>query len=178
MLALYVTIWMGLVLFALGETGRIRQGTGGRPRWAWWAFAAGLVSTIVHTLLAFDLVHDWIHDDAVRSTAMQTEAVFGVAAGWGVYVNYAFLGIWLADLWWWRAAPAGRIRPGVLTWTLRAFYMIVIFNGAVVFATGAGRLLGAAIVGWLCFVWTPGRKFTPALSAPHRRSSAGRRACR
>lgn len=164
MLALYVTIWAGLALFALGETGRSLQ----YFRGAWWAFILGFVSTIAHTLLAFDVVHHWIHDDAVRSTAVQTEAVFGVAVGWGLYVNYAFLAVWLADAWWWRTAPAGYVRPPALTWALRAFYLIMIFNGAVVFAVGARRLLGAAIVGWLCFVWASGRRLTPAPSAPHR----------
>jgi hypothetical protein len=169
MLALYSTIWIGLALFALGETGRSFPDRGGRPRrWAWWIFVIGLVFTIVHTLLAFDVVHNWVHADAVRSTAMQTDAVFGMAVGWGVYVNYAFLVVWLADAWWWRVAPAGYVRPGAVTWALRAFYMIMIFNGAVVFAAGARRLLGLAIVGWLCVAWAFGRPATPALSARRR----------
>ena len=168
MLALYSTIWIGLALFALGETGRSFPDRGGRPRsWAWWIFVLGLVLTIVHTLLAFGVVHNWVHADAVRSTAMQTEAVFGMAVGWGVYVNYAFLVVWLADAWWWRVAPARYVRPRTVTRALRASYMFMIFNGAVVFAAGARRLLGLAIVVWLCAVWAL-RRPAPTPFAPRR----------
>jgi hypothetical protein len=168
MLALYLTIWIGLTLFVAGETGRsfTRRSTGA-PTWSWWAFSTGLLLAIVHTVLAFDIVHNWVHDDAVRSTAMQTEAVFGVAVGGGVYVNYAFLAAWFADAVWWRAAPAGHPRSAALTWTLRAFYMVMIVNGAIVFATGARRLLGIALVTWLCVCWTASRP-TPAPCARHR----------
>ena len=169
MLALYLTIWLGLILFVAGETGRsFPQTSRATPSWAWWAFAAGLLLTIVHTILAFDIVHRWVHDDAVRSTARQTEAVFGVAVGWGVYVNYAFMAAWFADAWRWRTAPADQQRSSSLVWTLRAFYMVMILNGAIIFATGARRLLGIALVSWLCVCWGRRRPFTPAPYAPRR----------
>ena len=155
--ALYVTIWGALALFTAGEWGRalVRPGSP-PPSWAWWAFTSGLVLAIVHTLIAFDIVHNWAHIDAVRSTALQTDAMYGIAAGWGVYVNYAFFAVWLADAWWWRTAPAQR-RPASVTWTLRAFYIIVILNAAVVFAAGARRLLGVVLVSWLTRVWAARR---------------------
>jgi len=169
MLALYLTIWTGLTLFVVGETGRsFARASGPAPSWSWWAFSAGLLLTILHTVLAFDVVHNWVHDDAVRRTALQTEAVFGVAVGWGVYVNYAFLATWFADALWWRAAPDGQGRSAALTWTLRAFYLVMIVNGAVVFANGARRLLGLALVTWLCVCWSGTRTVTPAASAPRR----------
>jgi hypothetical protein len=168
MLALYLTIWIGLTLFVVGETGRSFSRTSPtRPSWPWWAFSAGLLLTTVHVLLAFDIVHNWVHEDAVRSTARQTESTFGLAVGWGVYVNYVFIAVWFADAWWWRTAPAAHRRPA-LTWTLRAFYIVMIFNGAVVFAAGAKRLLGIALVSWLCVCWSAARRVTPALSAPRR----------
>ena len=154
MLALYLTIWIALILFAAGETGRVfRRPDGSSPPWAWWAFALGLLFALIHTVIAFDVVHNWVHEDAVRSTAMQTEAVFGIAAGWGVYVNYLFFAVWLADSWWWRIERAPYTRPTVVTWTLRVFYMVMIFNGAVVFASGIRRLLGILIVSWLARLW-------------------------
>jgi hypothetical protein len=167
MLPLYLTIWIGLTLFVAGEAGRCSASTvRPAPSWAWWAFVIGLLLTTVHTLLAFDLVHNWVHGDAVRSTAMQTEAVFGVAVGWGVYVNYAFLAVWLADALWWRANPGGhRLRE--VTWTLRAFYLVMLVNGAIVFAAGARRLLGIVLVGALCVCWAR-RPITSAPSAPRR----------
>jgi hypothetical protein len=151
MLALYLTIWCALVLFAIGETGRSLPRYARAPAtWARPAFSLGLVLAIVHTLLAFDVVHNWIHDDAVRSTAMQTAAVFGVSVGWGVYVNYVFFVVWLLDAWTWRTAWQ---RPLTLTWMLRAFYWVMLVNGAVIFAAGPRRLLGILIVGWLALVW-------------------------
>jgi hypothetical protein len=153
MLSLYLTIWIALVLFGIGETGRSLPRFAPRPPgWARAAFALGLLLAIAHTLLAFDVVHNWVHDDAVRSTAVQAESVFGVRVGWGVYVNYLFFAVWLLDVWTWRTFA----RPAFV-WTRRAFYMLMILNGAVIFATGARRLLGLAIVVWLAYVWAVSR---------------------
>jgi hypothetical protein len=164
MFALYLTIWLALALFAIGETGRAFARHRSPPGWAWWAFTLGLVLAIIHTLLSFDIVHNWVHDDAVRATAMQTEAMFGVSVGWGVYVNYLFFAVWLADAWWWRSAPAGYLRPPAVTWTLRAFYMVVIFNAAVIFAVGWRRLLGLVLVSWLSRAWSAGVTAPPSSS--------------
>ena len=169
MVALYTTIWVALGLFATGETGRSFTRAGSNPPgWAWWAFISGLVLSIAHTVLAFAVVHNWRHDDAVLNTALQTEAMFGIDAGAGVYVNYVFFAAWLGDAIWWRVAPAGYVRPAAATWALRAFYMIVIFNAAVVFAAGPRRIAGLLLVSWLARVWSP-RLMRPAPSSPRRR---------
>jgi hypothetical protein len=153
MLALYLAIWIALVLFVAGEAGRARSpALGPPPAWAWWAFASGLALAILHTILAFHIVHDWSHADAVRNTSSQTEAVFGVGVGWGVYVNYVFFAVWFADAWWWRASR-GAGRPASVTWTLRAFYLVIIVNAAVVFASPARRVLGLAVVTALIGAW-------------------------
>ena len=155
--ALYVTIWLALLLFAVGETGRTAGRAGPRPpEWAWWTFTLGLVLALVHTVLAFATVHHWVHADAVAATAEQTRAVFRVGVGWGVYVNYFFFAAWLADLCWWRTAQDLSRRPAALTRALRAFYLLIIVNGAVVFAGGARRILGLVIVSWLVWLWTRG----------------------
>ena len=167
MLALYATIWLALGLFAAGETGRALTRRGmAPPGWAWWAFVAGLLLALVHTAISFHVVHDWVHADAVRSTALQTAAMYGVAVGWGVYVNYLFFAVWLADAWWWRAAPVGYVRPSAAVWSLRIFYLIVLFNAAVVFAAGWRRLLGLVLVSWLARVWSP--TLSRASSSPRR----------
>ena len=155
MAALYGTIWVSLLLFAAGESGRSLTPRGAAPpRWAWWTFAGGLALSVAHTLLAFGTVHQWSHADAVRSTAIQTAAIYGVAFGAGVYVNYVFLAAWLADAWWWRSSPPGHVRPAAAVWALRAFYMVIIFNAAVVFAGGLRRVVGLALVSWLARLWT------------------------
>jgi hypothetical protein len=165
MLPLYVTIWIALALFAAGESRRSLTPRGANPpAWAWWAFTCGLALALVHTIVAFDVVHHWVHEDAVHATAIQTEAVFGIAAGWGVYVNYLFFAVWLADAWWWRAAPH-HVRPRGITWSLRAFYAIIIFNAAVVFAAGARRVIGVLILSWLARVWSAPVSSRPAPSS-------------
>ena len=154
MVALYLTIWLALVLFITGETGRSLTRRGSlSPWWAWWLFTLGLALALIHTVLAFELVHNWVHGNAVRATARQTQAMFGLSVGWGVYVNYLFFAVWSADAWWWRVSPELQRRPRIITWTLRAFYMMVIFNGAVVFAAGGRQVVGLLLVSWLARIW-------------------------
>jgi hypothetical protein len=155
-LALQATIWVSLLCFAIGESGRaFTSARGTPPAWAWRVFTTGLLLAVTHTVIAFDQVHNWNHAAAVLSTAAQTHAVFGVAVGAGIYVNYLFFCVWLADALWWRMSPAGYARPAAITWSLRAFYMLIIFNGAVVFVDGLRRILGLVIVSWLARVWSP-----------------------
>lgn len=162
MLALYLTIWVALTLFVAGETGRSAAPPPRPPVWAWWAFTLGLLLALVHTILAFALVHNWVHADAVTATARQTQALFGIAVGWGVYVNYVFYGVWLADAAWWRALPDLSRRPAAATWALRVFYLVIILNAAVIFAAGPRRMIGVLMVGLLAWVWTVGAFFRSA----------------
>lgn len=155
MAAMYFTIWLALALFVAGDIGRPARG-------AWWAFVTGLALAIVHTVLAFEIVHAWSHDDAVRNTAMQTAAVYGTAVGSGVYVNYVFFAAWLADAWWWRAAPSGYERPALATWALRGFYFVIILNAAVIFAAGWRRAIGAVLVAALVGGWMTGATRAPS----------------
>ena len=168
MLLLYVTIWVALGMFVAGETGRwLAQRGAHAPAWAWWTFTLGLVLALVHTALAFGLVHAWNHADAVNATARQTEAIFGARVGWGVYVNYVFYAVWLADAIWWRVSPDLSRRPAAVTWALRAFYLVIILNAAVIFAAGPRRLLGLLLISWMLRVWT--LTAPRAQPSPHRR---------
>ena len=161
--ALQATIWLSLICFSVGESGRtFTRARAMPPAWAWWIFSTGLVLAVIHTLIAFDTVHHWSHEDAISVTAAQTQAVFGVDVGGGVYVNYLFFAVWLADAWWWKAAPAGYARPAIVTWMLRAFYMVIIFNAAVVFVNGIRRVFGLVIVSWLVRLWSPGASHSGA----------------
>lgn len=158
MRSVYLTIWLALALFAAGEVGRARLPA--RVGWPWYASAAGLVLAILHTLLSFDVVHGWSHDDAVLNTAMQTRAVFGVAFGAGVYVNYLFFVVWLVDLVWWRHAGGIDRRSQWPALGLQAFYLLIIVNAAVVFASGWRRLGGATLVLVLLAAWRHGLRMT------------------
>ncbi len=153
--ALYLSIWVALVLFVAGEVGRSGGDQSSRwRRWAWWSSAAGLALAALHFVLAFELRHAWSHASALRETARQTAAVYGLDFGAGVYVNYAFLAVWAIDLWRWRPAArprATRARLGV--WIARAFYLVVIINAAVIFAGGMRRVLGVLVVTGLIVAW-------------------------
>lgn len=151
MAAVYLTIWIALGLFTAGEIGRARNP--GRAGRAWQASALGLGVSLVHTLLAFGVVHGWSHEDAVLNTAMQTERVFGVAVGWGVYVNYLFFLAWLLDLVRWRRDGGIERRSTVSLVVLQSFYLVIILNAAVIFAAGSRRVAGAALVVLLTGAW-------------------------
>jgi hypothetical protein len=154
--ALYLTIWISLVLFAVGETSRHLSGFS--TRWGWPLFVIGLVLCCVHIVIAFGAVHGWNHEAAVAATKTQTDAIYGLAWGGGVFVNYVFVGAWAMDAWWWRVTERrGRPMPATLGWPLRILYAVVLFNAAVIFAAGIRRALGLAIVVWLLWLWSRDR---------------------
>ena len=149
------TIWLALAGFVVGEAGKTRhRRTGVEPRWAWPVSLAGLLACVVHILVAMADRHGWSHQAAVLDTARQTAAVFGVAWGGGVYVNYLFVGLWLVELLRWRADPRRDLRqPRWARWALRTFYLVIVFNAAVVFAAPDRRLAGAAVTAALLAAW-------------------------
>jgi hypothetical protein len=107
----------------------------------------GIALAFVHVVLAFQLVYGWDHEAAVVATVQQTADRFGQGWRGGIYVNYVFLAIWLADVSWWWLAPASRASRSSKLETARFwFFAFMFFNGAVVFASGIGRLIGIASV--------------------------------
>ena len=149
--ALYATIWLALAAFVAGEAGKARRPV---PAWAWTISFAGAMLCAVHILIAFGHHHHWSESAAIDETARQTASVYGVAWGGGVYVNYVFVGAWLAEFWWWRTRPAAPFtrHPGIV-WTLRAFFFTIIFNAAVVFASPRMRPAGAVLSIVLVLIW-------------------------
>jgi hypothetical protein len=156
---LYWTIWTALLLYCAGEAGRRRIRAGGSAPWAWWVYAVGAFLCAIHIGVAMKTAHAWSHEAAIAATARQTMAVYGVNWGGGVFVNYAFVAVWLADAWRWRRQPAGRRRHAdgerVITWMTRVFFLVIILNGAVIFASGTRRIAGALLVAWLLWIWRP-----------------------
>ncbi len=142
------------MLFAAGEFGRRRIRTEGSPApWAWRAFVAGALLCALHIVIAMGTAHDWSQQAAIAATARQTKAVYGVDWGGGVFVNYAFVAVWLLEAWRWRRRPADGGR--IISWITRVFFLVIILNGAVVFASGSRRIAGALLVAWLLWIWRP-----------------------
>ena len=155
MVALYVTIWLALVALLLSELGRRRnRQTGVTTYWAIVCSAIGVVFTAAHILLALGVVYDWDHARAAAVTAQRAAVVYGVAWPFSLYVNYVFLTWWLADtLWWWRATPSFLTRSPLIEWAWRLTALTMVVNGAVIFASTAGRIAGVPLTAALLFVW-------------------------
>ncbi len=150
-LALYATIWIALAGFVAADAAKHRRPV---PDWAWPISLAGAILCAAHIVIAFGHHHHWNHDAAIAETARQTAAVYGLAWGGGVYVNYAFLAAWLVDLWWWRAHRSEYFaRPAAVVWGMRAFFFTIIFNAAVVFASAPRRVAGLAVSIALLVIW-------------------------
>lgn len=155
-----VTIWVALGLFTAAQVSRRqapwRAETGLGPSAIGWAcFAA-------HVLLAYGAHYEWSHAVAYAETAEQTAALTGLDWGGGLHFNYLFGLVWLADLVWWVRNPAGyNTRPRWMELTVRAFFLFMILNGAVVFVAGLQRWLGAGLLTLLIWAWRPGGTAQP-----------------
>jgi hypothetical protein len=154
-IALYAAIWLALVCLVLGELGRRRQRqTGVHTLWATKFSAVGVLLTAAHTLLAIGVAYDWDHARAVQLTAERAATVYGVAWPGSLYVNYVFIAWWAADVTWWWLRPASFVgRPALLEWAWRALVLTMTVNGAIIFASPAGRVAGVPLVAALLFVW-------------------------
>ena len=126
-----------------------------RARVLW---SAGLLFYLAHVVLAFHTVHDWSHSKAALETARQTEELVGVASGAGLWINYVFTVVWIADaLWWWIDPPGYRLRPRWIAIATQAFLAFLFFNGTVVFGEGISRWIGIAATPPLLFLWLRSR---------------------
>ena len=154
---LFVTIWLALAAFTAAEAGRRPAFSGRAPaRWLDAVSLAGLALLIVHIALAYAVRHGWSHDAAVRATAAQTATVYGLDWGGGIHVNYLFALVWAIDAWQWSvSSAAAAARSPAIQWALRAFYGVIIVNGAIVFVPASRRLLGVAVVLALVWIWRP-----------------------
>jgi hypothetical protein len=118
-----------LYLLALREWCARRSGRGvsGRFRLFW---ASSWLTLLVHVVCAFHLKHDWSHAAAIEHTARMTENVTGWYWAGGLYINYAFLLLWGAEV---LNGPRLGCRWTPLALQLVAAFMW--FNATVVFGT-------------------------------------------
>jgi hypothetical protein len=146
------SIALATIGYAAAEWIRYRRPAAWRgARIAW---TAGVALVIVHSAAAFQLRHGWSHRRALDDTAAQTAAVTGLDWNGGLYVNYAFITLWTADAAaWWRNPAAYAARSRLATTALTATFLFMFLNGAVVFAHGAMRWLGAAAIASAAYAW-------------------------
>lgn len=154
---LYGTIWLSVVAWAGAEV--LKRVSPERPDAARILWTGGALLLAIHVAIAFHSRHAWSHDAAYAATAAQSEAFTGLAAGWGLYLNYALALLWLVDAaWWWAEAAAYARRSRTVDRAIFAFFVFMMVNGAVVFATSRMRWLGVVCVAAVVLArFQPGR---------------------
>jgi hypothetical protein len=148
------SIWLSMVCLPAGLLGHLLRRGGAASRWQWLARALwtlGAAAFVVHWLSAFHFEYRWSHEVALSETARLTAelsgrpSLTGWRAGWGLYLNYLFGLLWCADAWWWWMQPTTHARSVRRVLALHGFFLFMLVNGAVVFASGAVRWLGAGV---------------------------------
>jgi len=159
-----VTVWLALTLYVASEfAGAVRAGHK-QSEIAWWLNATGCAFFLAHVACAFDFFYDWSHATAYADTARQTKEFTGWNSGSGLYINYAFALVWMAEVIWSGVKPFGySARSNPTTYIVRVFFLFMIINGAFVFVRGNirwfGLLLCVALVG--CWWFRPNRRIDP-----------------
>ncbi len=139
------TMILATIAWAIGEVAMRRSAVHDRVARAIWTM--GVTLALIHVVLAFRFVYEWHHEAAVAATVRQAADRFGLGWRGGIYVNYVFLALWLADVcWWWVAAASHASRPLWIERVRLAFFTFMFVNGAIVFASGIGRVVGIAAV--------------------------------
>lgn len=152
---------MATILWAWAEVLKTRRPGQVEPARRLWTVALAL--TFVHAALAFDVKYHWSHEAAFMDTARRTAAVTGMVWGDGIFVNYLFLALWLADaLWWWIAPVAYVRRPVPLERARVALFLFMFVNGAIVFASNIARVVGIPSVAAVCIAWLSDGRRRPA----------------
>ena len=140
-----LTIWISLLFYVLTLVtfyfSRARRSWDAAARNFWTIACASL---IIHVAFAYHFYHAWSHASAYVETAVQTKEVYGVNWGGGVFINYALMLGWMADvaLWWWHGLESYRRRPKAFNIAWHAFLFFIFFNATVVFEGGTLRWLG------------------------------------
>ena len=150
MLAVRGSIAAATISWAAAEWLRWRHPTRSQSARALWTLGAALL--VVHTLAVFHYIHGWSQDAALNHTAHQTAALTGLDWGGGLYVNYAFIALWVIDAsLWWRSPTAYERRTPLARDLLLSIFLFMFVNAGIVFAHGPARWLGiAALAVVLC----------------------------
>ena len=149
------TIRIALVLYGVAVSIRLTAKPDrcrlSRARWLW---TAGLVAYLAHVACAFHFYHDWSHDAAYAATAAETEEVFGLRWGGGLYVNYFFSCLWGLDVGWSWIRPDGyRARSRWVQSAVYGFMAFMAFQAVVVFEAGVVRWVGLGCTTMFVVFW-------------------------
>lgn len=142
-LLVFGSVALAVVLWALAEI------LSSRALWT-----AGAALMLLHSATALQTFYGGSHAIARQETARQTAALTGIEFSGGIYVNYVFLALWAGDAaWWWMSPASYARRPRWLSAVIRGFIFFIIFNGAVIFADGWARVVGATASASVVIAW-------------------------
>ncbi|MDX2040891.1 MAG: hypothetical protein SF097_06565 [Acidobacteriota bacterium] len=150
-----LTIWIAIGGYVIGVClmllFRESQTWQRRARLVW---TIGCLALIAHTISAFHFYHHWSQASALREVERQTAEVTGMSWGGGLFINYAFLAAWIADVtWWWRGLDGYQRRHWAITAVWQFVLIFMIFNATVIFKTGVVRWVGVVLCLGLLAVW-------------------------
>lgn len=130
-----------------GESGGYHDGNSASMVGARNLWLLGSFFSLLHIMAAMSFYHQWSHWLALEDTARQTQSLLGVRVGIGIYFNYAFALVWLADAMWWIGLPKSyESRSRWITGIVYGFLIFIAINGTIVFASGAVRWVSIAAV--------------------------------
>lgn len=152
-----IVLWSArlMVLFYVTGVG-IDIAAGGRGRQARrlvrWFWTVGCSLLLLHMAAAFQFSHGWSHRAAYEHTARQTADVVGISWGGGLYVNYAFAALWVADAArMWRGSFVGDVRAWF--WVVHGLFAFVMINATVVFGPAYWKWIAPAAIAGLLLLW-------------------------
>jgi len=137
-----IRISMILMVIVLGAELRGAKSTGIVIAQLW---CLGALFALAHSVGAMLTFHHGSQEAALESTARQTELLLGMRIGTGLYVNYLFVIVWLADAAL-RLLVQNRYSKFPISyryWVL-GFLIFIAINGAIVFQSGSTRYVGIA----------------------------------
>jgi len=142
-----ILIWIALLCYGMAAVMLMvrRQHLRSIARWCW---TLGLLAYLGHVAAAFHHYYQWSHEIGIEETARQTRELTGFDSGSGLYLNYLFTIVWVADTayWWVVGLSNYSKRSRWIGWIFHGFFVFMIVNGAVVFAQGPVRWIGTAIL--------------------------------
>jgi hypothetical protein len=114
----------------------------------------GSLLSLLHAIATMAFYHQFQHSLAYQDTAHQTEQAIGVAVGFGIWLNYLFVMVWLMDALWMNGLTNGYLaRHRVFNWLTYGFLCFIAINGAIVFESGPVRWGGIVALLALSVIW-------------------------
>jgi len=148
------TVWVALTSYVASEAFSAVQRDDEKVTISWGLKAAGCVFFLAHIAAVFNYFYSWHHAAAYADTARQSKELTGWNSGDGLYLNYLLALVWVSEVIWPRITAVGYLSRSIWwTWTVRVFFLFMIFNGAFVFVRSNVRWFGLFLCLFLLLCW-------------------------